>query len=47
MCHEETKGTADLLYIDQRNLKKSKAWWRNVTMALIDCKKLNNMVQQK
>ena len=38
-CHKGTRGTGDLLYIDQHIHKQSKTRLKNVSMAWIDYKK--------
>ena len=42
-----TRGTGDLLYIDQNILKESKTKWKNVAMVWIDFKKIYDMVMAK
>ena len=44
--HKRTRGTEELLYIDQHILNKSKTRWKNSVMALIEDKKAYNMVPQ-
>ena len=46
MCHRETRGTGNLLYIDQHILKESKERRENVAMAWVDFKKTYNTVLQ-
>ena len=41
-----TRGTAELLYIDQHILNESKTRRKNVAMAWIDYKKTYDLVQQ-
>ena len=41
-----TRGTADLLYIDQHILNETKTRQKNLAMALIDYKKAYDMVPQ-
>ena len=43
-CHKGSKGTAELLYIDQHILNESKARRKNLAMAWIDNKKAYDMV---
>ena len=45
-CQKGSRGTAELLYIDQHILNESKNRRKNLAMAWIDYKKGNNMVQQ-
>ena len=45
-CHNESRGTGELLYIDQHILNKSKTRWKNLAMAWIDYKKAYDMVLQ-
>ena len=45
-CSKGTRGTAELLYIDQRILNESETGQKNLAMALIDYKKAYEMVPQ-
>ena len=45
-CRKRTRGTEELLYIDQQILNKSKMRWKNLAMAWIDNKKAYDMVPQ-
>ena len=45
-CRKGSRGTADLLYIDQHILNESKTKRKNLAMALIDYKKDYDMVPQ-
>ena len=45
-CRKGSRGTAELLYIDQHILHKSKMRWKNQAMAWIDYKKAYDMVPQ-
>ena len=45
-CHKGTRGTGELLYIDQYILKQSKMRQKNLAMAWIDYKKAYDMVPQ-
>ena len=45
-CCKGSRGTAELLYIDQHILIESKTRRKNLTMAWIDYKKAYNMVTQ-
>ena len=45
-CYKGTRGTAELLYIDQHILNETKTWRKNLAMAWIDNKKACDMVQQ-
>ena len=45
-CHKGSRGTAELLYIDQRILNESKNRRKNLAMAWIDYKKAYDMVPQ-
>ena len=45
-CRKGSKGTAELLYMDQRILNKSKTRRKNLAMAWIDYKKAYDMVPQ-
>ena len=42
-----SRGTAELLYIDQHILNESKTKRKNLTMAWIDCKKAYDMLSQR
>ena len=42
-CPKGTRGTDDLLYIDQYILKEVKTRWKNVAMSWIDYKKLYDL----
>ena len=35
-CHKGTRGTGELLYIDQHIFNESKMRWKNMAMVLID-----------
>ena len=41
---QETRGTGELLYIDQHVIENSKTRQKNIAMAWIDTKKLYDMV---
>ena len=43
-CRKGSRGTAELLYIDQHILNESKTRRKNLAMASIDYKKANDMV---
>ena len=43
-CRKGSRGTAELLYMDQHILNESKTRRKNLAMALIDYKKANDMV---
>ena len=43
-CYKETRGTAELLYIDQHMLNESKTRWKNLAMAWVDYKKAYDIV---
>ena len=45
-CHKGSRGTAELLYIDQHILNESKTRQKNQAMAWIDYKKAYDMVPQ-
>ena len=45
-CCKGSRGTGDLLYIDQHVLNESKTRWKNLAIAWIDYKKANDMVPQ-
>ena len=45
-CHKGSRGTAELLYIDQHILNESKTRRKNLPMAWIDYKKAYDMVPQ-
>ena len=45
-CRKGTRGTGELLYIDQHILKESKARWKNLAMAWIDYRKAHDMIFQ-
>ena len=45
-CCKGSRGTGELLYIDQHILKESKIGWKNQAMAWIDNKKAYDMVLQ-
>ena len=45
-CRKESRGTAELLYIDQHTLNESKTRRKNQAMAWIDYKKVYYMVPQ-
>ena len=45
-CHKGSRGTADLLYIDQHILNESKNRRKNLAMAWIDYKKTYDIVPQ-
>ena len=45
-CHKGSRGTAELLYIDQHILNESKTRRKNLAMAWIDNKKAYDMVPQ-
>ena len=45
-CRKGSRGTAELLYIDQHILNKSKTWRKNLAIAWIDYKKVYDMVLQ-
>ena len=45
-CLKGSRGTAELLYIDQHILNESKNWRENLAMAWIDYKKAYDMVPQ-
>ena len=42
-CYKGSRGTAELLYIDQHILNESKTGWKNLAMAWIDYKKAYDM----
>ena len=46
-CHKWTRGTRELLYIDQHILNESKMRWKNLAMAWIVYKKTYDMVPPK
>ena len=46
-CCKRSRGTAELLYIDQHILNESKTRWKNLTMARIDYKMAYDMVPHK
>ena len=46
-CHKGSRGTSELLYIDQHILNKSKTRRKNLAMSWIDCKKAYDMVPQR
>ena len=43
-CHKGTRGTGDLLNIDQHILKKSKTRRKNIAIACFDNKKADDIV---
>ena len=43
-CHKGSRGTWELLYIDQYILNDSKTWRKNLFMAWIDYKKVYDMI---
>ena len=45
-CRKGSRGTAELLYIDQHILNESKTRWKNLAMAWIDYKRAYDMVPQ-
>ena len=45
-CRKGSRGTAELLYIDQHILNESKNRRKNLAIALIDYKKAYHMVPQ-
>ena len=45
-CRKGSRGTAELLYVDQHILNESKTRWKNLAMAWIDYKKAYDMVPQ-
>ena len=45
-CRKGSKGTAELLYIDQHILNESKTRWKNLAMTWIDYKKAYDMIPQ-
>ena len=45
-CHKGSRGTAELLYIDQHILNESKTRLKNLAMAWIDYKKAYDIVPQ-
>ena len=45
-CCKGSRGTTELLYIDQHTLDERKTRWKNVGMACIDYKKAYDMVPQ-
>ena len=46
-CHKGSRGTAELLYIDQHILNESKTRRKNLAMGWIDYKKAYDMVPQR
>ena len=44
--HKGSRGTAELLYMDQHILNESKTRWKNLAMVWIDNKKAYDMVLQ-
>ena len=45
-CRNKSRGTGELLYIDQHIFNESKTRWKNLAMAWIDYKKAYDMVLQ-
>ena len=45
-CHNGSRGTGELLYLDQRILNESKTRRKNLAMAWIDYKKAHDIVPQ-
>ena len=45
-CCKGSRGTSELLYIDQHILSKNKIWWKNLAMPWIYYKKAYDMVPQ-
>ena len=45
-CNKRSRGTAELLYIDQHIINESKNRRKNLAMAWIDYKKAHNMLPQ-